>query len=168
LLTPGGPFLAVYIFAALVGLGVGGIYVMIYAIFPDIPDVDELRTGERREGIFGAMITLFRKFSSAIGIFLVSNLLAITGYVQPAERVIDGVRTLVDQPQSDQFTLFLRLTFALVPIIFVLIALFFAARYPLTGTIHERLNKLLAARRAGEPETEEMAAEALQLEEILI
>ena len=122
----------------------------------------------RREGIFGALITLFRKFSSAISIFIVSNLLAVTGYIQPIERVIDGVRTLVDQPQSDQFVLFLRLTFALVPITFVVIALIFAARYPLTGAVHERLNNLLAARRAGEPVTEETAAEARQLGEILI
>jgi oligogalacturonide transporter len=33
----------VYVFASVVGLGTGGIVVMIYAIFPDIPDVDELQ-----------------------------------------------------------------------------------------------------------------------------
>ena len=141
---------------------------MIYAIFPDIPDVDELQTGERREGVYGALITLFRKFSSAIGIFIVSNLLAVTGYVQPVEQIVEGVRTLVEQPQSAQFTLFLRLMFFLVPVTFVLISLFFAARYPLTGEVHKRLNKVLAARRANLPESDEIKAEARQLEELLI
>ena len=41
-------------------LGTGGMVVMIYAIFPDIPDVDELQSGERREGIYGALISLSR------------------------------------------------------------------------------------------------------------
>jgi oligogalacturonide transporter len=168
LLTPQSPFLAPYLFAALVGLGIGGIYVMVYAIFPDIPDVDELRSGERREGIFGALITLFRKFSSAIGIFVVSNLLAASGYVRPVEEIVNGATRLIDQPQSDQFILYLRLIFALVPITFVLVSLVFAARYPLLGDVHQRLNKLLAARRAGVPESDEMRAESRELEEILI
>jgi oligogalacturonide transporter len=168
LLTPSSPFLAPYLFAALVGLGIGGIYVMIYAIFPDLPDVDELRTGERREGIFGALITLFRKFSSAFGIFIVANLLAVTGYVQPVEQVINGATRLVDQPQTGQFITFLRLIFALVPITFVLISLIFATRYPLTGEVHQRLNKVLAARRSGAAQTEELRAEARQIEEILL
>lgn len=45
LITPGAPGWFVYVFAALVGLGTGGIVVMIYAIFPDVPDVDELQSG---------------------------------------------------------------------------------------------------------------------------
>ena len=32
-----------------------------------------------------------RKFSSAVGIFIVSTLLDIAGYVKPYEAVIDGV-----------------------------------------------------------------------------
>ena len=102
LVTPQAPFLSPYILAALVGLGTGGMYVMIYAIFPDIPDVDELRTGERREGIFGALITLMRKMSGAIGIFIVSNLLAATGYVRPVEQVVDAVQHEEDAEQDDQ------------------------------------------------------------------
>ena len=46
---------------------------MIYAIFPDIPDVDELVSGERREAIYSALVTFIRKFSSALAIFAVSN-----------------------------------------------------------------------------------------------
>jgi Na+/melibiose symporter-like transporter len=52
LLSPAMADFWIYVFASVVGLGTGGIMVMIYAIFPDIPDVDELGSGERREAIY--------------------------------------------------------------------------------------------------------------------
>ncbi len=168
LLVPGAPFLAPYLFAAVVGLGTGGMVVMIYAIFPDIPDVDELQSGERREGIYGALISLSRKMSSAVALFAVSITIGWAGYVQPIETMVDGVNTLVDQPQSEQFILVLRLLFAVLPIVLVILSILFATRYPLGGEVHDRLNKLLAARRAGEPETSEMAAESRALVQELV
>jgi oligogalacturonide transporter len=98
LIVPGGPAWAVYVFAAFVGIGTGGIVIMIYAIFPDIPDIDELKTGQRREGIYSALITFMRKFSSAIAIFIVSQTLALSGYLPPVETVVGGVTQIVEQP----------------------------------------------------------------------
>ncbi len=100
-LGPQLPGFVVYVFAAFVGFGLGGFYVSIYSIFPDLPDVDELRTGERREGVFGALLTLVRKSSGAMGIFIVSNILAASGYVSPVAEVVNGATKLIDQPQSD-------------------------------------------------------------------
>jgi GPH family glycoside/pentoside/hexuronide:cation symporter len=141
---------------------------MIYAIFPDIPDVDELKTGERREGIYGALISLMRKFSSALAIFAVGNALALAGYAEPVEEMVEGASQLIEQPQSTSFVLALRIIFALVPIVLVGLSTFFATRYPLTGTVHQRLNKLLTARRSGVPETDAMRAEAADLERLLV
>jgi oligogalacturonide transporter len=163
-ITPQSPGFAVYVFAVVVGIGTGGIVVMIYAIFPDIPDVDELATGERREGIYASLVTFVRKFSAAIGIFLVSNALDLAGYVAPVEEIVNGRTQLIEQPQSETFILVLRTIFAGVPILLLTVALIFAFRYPLTPEVHARLNRLLTARRAGEPETVAMeeAAESLK------
>ncbi len=166
--VPAAPAFVVYVFAALVGLGVGGIVVMIYAIFPDIPDVDELKTGRRREGIYSSMIAFTRKLSGAVALFLVSNSLALAGYVMPVEEVVAGATRLVEQPQSDGFILMLRLIFAFVPIVLVGLALFFAARYPLTSEVHRRLRRVLEARRSDEPEDPELRREAEDLHETLI
>ena len=166
--TSASPWILVYIFAALVGLGTGGIVVMIYAIFPDIPDVDELQSGQRREGSFGALISLSRKLSSALAIFAVANVLGWAGYIRPVEQVVNGMTQLVDQPQSPEFVLVLRLIFAFLPVVLVACAVFFAIRYPLNGTAHGRLNARLARRRRGEPETSETAVEAAALERLLI
>jgi oligogalacturonide transporter len=168
LLKPESSSFVVYLFAVVVGLGTGGIVIMIYSIFPDIPDVDELRSGERREGIYSAMFTFLRKLSSAFAIFIVANVaLSLGGYVPPLEQVVDGATTLVEQPQPDSFLLMLRLVFVLVPVVLLAIALVFALRFPLTPEVHRRLRLLLAARRASEPETDEMRQEAYELTRLL-
>jgi oligogalacturonide transporter len=167
-IVPAAPAFLIYVFAALIGLGVGGIVVMIYAIFPDIPDVDELKTGRRREGIYSSLIAFTRKVSGAVALFLVSNSLALAGYVLPVEEVVGGVTQLVEQPQSDAFILILRLIFAFVPIILVGFGLLVAFRYPLTSEIHRRLSHVLSVRRNDQPESPELRREAEELGRILI
>ena len=164
LLSPNNATFWVYVFAAFVGLGTGGIVLMIYAIFPDIPDVDELASGQRREGIYAALVTFIRKFSSALAIFAVSNVIGWAGYVAPVQETIDGATKLIDQPQTDTFLLVLRLLFVLLPIILLVFALFFATRFPLTPELHARLNQYLAAIRKGEAPEED----GIELKKILI
>jgi len=168
LLAPGNPSYVIYVFATVVGLGTGGIVVMIYAIFPDIPDVDELNTGKRREGIYAALVTFVRKLSSALAIFAVSNAIAWAGYVTPVEETSGGITRLVEQPQSETFILVLRMIFALVPIALLLVALIFATRYPLTSEVHKRLNHLLGVARSDQPLTPEQESEAADLRRVLI
>ncbi len=168
LITPTSPNFVVYVFAVVVGLGTGGIIIMIYAIFPDIPDVDELQSGQRREGIFAALVTFMRKFSTAIAIFLVTQAITVAGYAAPIEEVVDGATRLIEQPQSPEFILVLRVVFAIVPIVLLLLALIFAWRYPLTEAVHDRLKQVLAVRRSGESESPELQAEAQALKKVLI
>ncbi|MBI4926582.1 MAG: MFS transporter, partial [Anaerolineae bacterium] len=168
LITPASPAFAIYVFAGLVGVGTGGIVVMMYAIFPDIPDVDELASGQRREGIYSAMVTFVRKLSSALAIFVVSQAIGAAGYVRPVAEVVNGVTRLVEQPQPDAFIQALRMIFAFVPPVLLVVGIFFASRFPLTPQRHARLNALLAARRSGQAETPEMRAEAIELQRELV
>ena len=149
-------------------LGSGGVVIMVYAMFPDIPDVDELQSGERREGIYAALTTFSRKLSSAFAVFIVSQLLAITGYVAPVMETIDGISKLVEQPQTDGFILALRATFFLVPVVFLAIGVIFARKYPLDHPTHARLNQVLKIRRAEETEPPDVQAEVNQLTKLLI
>lgn len=164
LLSPNNSSLWVYVFASVVGLGTGGIVVMIYAIFPDIPDVDELASGERREGIYSALVTFIRKFSSALAIFAVSNVIGWAGYIAPTQETINGATRLIEQPQSETFLLVLRLIFMLLPIILLVFALYFAARFPLTPELHQRLNRYLATVRKGEQPEED----GVELKKLLV
>ncbi|MFW5786178.1 MAG: MFS transporter [bacterium] len=147
LLGPGQPGALVYIFAAVVGVATGGIVVMLYSMFPDMPDVDELLTGRRREGIYSGLLTFSRKLASAIGVFALSQGLALAGYQQPVERIIDGIPQNVPMPQAPGFILILRYIFAVAPVLFLGAALIVALRYPLSPQVHDRLKAFLAARR---------------------
>jgi Na+/melibiose symporter-like transporter len=138
---------------------------MIYAIFPDIPDVDELKSGERREAMYSALVTFIRKFSSALAIFAVANTIGWAGYVPPIQQIINGATKLIEQPQSDSFLLVLRLIFMFLPIVLLTFALIFAARFPLTPELHRRLNVVLAKQRMDEPVDE---TEKRELTKILI
>ncbi len=138
---------ALYIFAVLVGLGSGGVVIMIYAIFPDIPDVDELRSGERREGTYSALTTFTRKLSSALAVFAVAQVLQLAGYVPPVEQA----GKLVEAAQTPAFINALRLFFVLIPVGFISFGIFFASRFPLTRAIYARLEVVLAAMRANRP-----------------
>ncbi|HSV96071.1 MAG TPA: glycoside-pentoside-hexuronide (GPH):cation symporter [Spirochaetota bacterium] len=149
LITRDQPRWVIYVFSAFVGLGSGGMGIMIYSILPDVPDVDELYTGERREGIYSGVLSFLRQLSTALGIFIVSNVLAYAGFIKPIEQTIDGVKTLVKQPQSPELLLTLRLMLMLVPVVYLTVCVYNAWRYGLTRELHDRLKVFLIARRAG-------------------
>ncbi|MCX6078461.1 MAG: MFS transporter [Chloroflexi bacterium] len=146
LFTPTSPAAALYIFAILVGIGSGGVVIMIYAIFPDIPDVDELRSGERREGTYSALTTFTRKLSSALAVFAVAQVLQLAGYIPPVEQA----GKLIESVQTPAFINALRLFFVLIPVGFISFGIFFASRFPLTKSIYDRLEIILAAMRKKE------------------
>jgi len=155
LVTPAAPVWFVYVFAVLVGLGTGGIVVMIYAMFPDIPDVDELVTGQRREGAYSSIFTFSRKASSAVALFLISNTLALAGYVP-------------DAAQTPQFISALRAVFVVAPLALVGLAFAAALRYPLSPARHARLSALLRLKRGGQALTSAQLAEERALRRELI
>ncbi len=134
---------------------------MVMAIFPDIPDIDELFSGRRREGIFSGLFAFLRKVSSALAIFLISMALDLAGYVKPVEQMVDGVLQAVEQPQNGGFVLVLRLMFALLPISLITLGLISSLRFPLTPELHRRLKNFLPKfrDRAGEELPANEAAE---------
>jgi oligogalacturonide transporter len=150
-LGPSTPTVWLYVFAVSVGLGTGGVILTIWSIFPDVPDVDELVSGERREGAYAALFQLLRKASSALGIFLIGQVLNAAGYRKPLEQVVDGARKSIPQVQTPQFIAALRFVFAIVPIVLVALAIAATLRFPLEPSAHARLKALLERLRAGTP-----------------
>jgi Na+/melibiose symporter-like transporter len=150
-LGPSTPTPWLYMFVVFVGVGTGGVVLMIYSIFPDVPDVDELVSSERREGAYSGLFTLLRKASSALGIFLVGQLLNTAGYRAPLERVVNGARKSIQQAQTPEFIAVLRFVFVLVPVVLVALSIAAAIRFPLSPSVHARLKALLERRRAGKP-----------------
>lgn len=165
LITPESHKSIVYIFAFMVGVASSAIYVIIYSIMPDIPDVDELYSGQRQEGIYSGLMTFFRKLGSALGIFLVSMIIDFAGYKKPVEEIINGKSVIVRQAQSPEFFMILKVVFAVVPFVFLSLAIYNAVRYRLTPELHDRLNIFLTGKRGGgdySPEEEDFLKRILE------
>lgn len=66
---------ALYVVSALAGLGRGGINFVPWNNYTFVPDVDEIVSADRREGVFAGFMSLLRKASQALAVFLVGVIL---------------------------------------------------------------------------------------------
>jgi len=74
-------FALLLLVSAIAGLGRGGINYVPWNIYTYISDVDEVITGQRREGIFAGIMTMTRKASQAGAVMLVGVLMQFSGFV---------------------------------------------------------------------------------------
>lgn len=70
-----GSMIALYIVTAVAGLGRGGINYVPWNNYTFVPDVDEIVSGDRREGIFAGFMSFLRKASQALAVFIVGVVL---------------------------------------------------------------------------------------------
>jgi GPH family glycoside/pentoside/hexuronide:cation symporter len=129
------------ILCVLLGIGLSSAYVLPDAIFPDIIEWDELRTGRRQEGIYYGARAFIRKMSSALVVFLTLQLLGWAGYTAPP---IDA--TTYTQPDSVAFMI--RLLVSPIGALILFGAVVCAWYYPLSREKYARIRKLLDKKKA--------------------
>ena len=122
--------------ALLLAFGVATAYVVPWAMLPDVIELDELQTGQRREGVFYAFMTLLQKVGLAGGLFLVGVALEYSGFVSEAPQ------------QPDSALLAIRTFIGPVPMVLLICAVILAKFYPITRQMHEEI--LLRPVRAGQ------------------
>ncbi|WML51250.1 MFS transporter [Neobacillus sp. PS3-12] len=87
---------ALYALAFIIGLGRSGLYYIPWNIYPFIPDVDEMVTRQRREGIFAGIMTFVRKSTTALATFIVGVVLSSGGFVSKATtQSPEAIHTLI-------------------------------------------------------------------------
>ena len=134
----------ILILAVLAGVSVSTAHVLPDAIFPDVLEWDELRTGKRREGIYYGVKNFVRKLAGAIAIVMALQALGWFGYQAPPKGV-----TLFAQPASALAAI--RIMTAPMGALFLIGAVAVAWFYPLTRERHARIRRLLARRRRHSP-----------------
>lgn len=143
---PPGAVLPSYALALLIGVGAAVAYLIPWSMLPDVIDDDELRTGERREGIFYGMFVFLQKLGLSLGLAVSSFALDATGYLNP-----EVAGEFVAQPDAVLLTLRLLVSFA--PAALLLLSLPLAYFYPITreryAEIRARLDALNTADTAG-------------------
>lgn len=131
--------LLAYILAFLSGLGIASAYVLPWAMIPDVIEMDELQTGQRREGSFYAFASFFQKLGTGIALWALGQALAKAGYLTPVE----------GQPlplQPDAAINAIRLAIGLIPAVLLVVSILFAWRYPITRQEHHHLREQLFER----------------------
>jgi len=135
LLTPENPYLQL-ITPLFFAFGISGFYSIMGALVADITDVDELNTGQRREGMFSAVMSLLGKMVSTVVPILGAVALTISGF-EPANGF---------EQEPGTFTR-MRVLYCFGPIAFYLFGLLVALTYPLTRERMEEIKAELAQRR---------------------
>jgi GPH family glycoside/pentoside/hexuronide:cation symporter len=134
-----GQILLVLWMAFLAGLSVSAAHVLPDAMFPDVIEWDELRTGRRQEGIYYGVKNFIRKLTGALAIFLALQILGWFGYQTPPE----GVTVFMQPPVT---LTAIRLLIGPVGAVMLFSAVITTLFYPLTRERHGRIRRLLETR----------------------
>lgn len=128
------------ILSVLAGLSVSTAHVLPDAIFPDVIEWDELRTGQRHEGIYYGVKNFVRKLTGALATFLGLQVLGWFGYQAPPPGVT--------QFNQAEITLTaIRFMTGPVGALMLLSAIIVAWFYPLNRDRYTRILAALTRRR---------------------
>jgi glycoside/pentoside/hexuronide:cation symporter, GPH family len=124
-----------YTLGVMAGVGVATLYMVPFAMLPDVVDLDELQTGLRREGLYFSALVFLQKFGLAAALFISGQLLSWTGYSAQA----------LTQPTPTLWAI--RLLIGPLPALLLLGSLWFAYRYPINRDRHRQILAALEVQR---------------------
>ncbi|AFY78801.1 MAG: MFS transporter [Hydrococcus sp. C42_A2020_068] len=128
-----------YFGAIMAGFGVSVAYLIPWSMIPDVIELDELKTGKRREGVFYAFMVLLQKFGLALGLFLVGIALEAAGFIER-----EAGQPIPIQPETALWAI--RLAIGPLPALFLIGGLILAYFYPITREVHAEIRLKLQER----------------------
>lgn len=141
LFIPGKPYM--FLFALpFFSFGIGSLFTLMMSMTADVIDIDELNTGKRREGIFGAIYWWMVKFGFAIAG-------GLSGVIMSAVGFNSGV---AEQPEGA--VLGLRIFYSGFPILGTLLAIAVMWKYEVTEEVANKVSAELKARKEQEAQAE--------------
>ena len=170
----GAPDWLLIMFGLLLGLGIGGTVFVPHSSFGDVCDVGELYFGERTEGSFSGLTNFLNTTAQAVGLAIPPLIIGLTGYVETgylsqteydaaiAAGAYNGMsldKFLItkgndvykflplEQPEAAQQAI--KLTFILLPIAILVLAIVIAANYKLTSNLQAQIVELNARQDKG-------------------
>lgn len=115
-----------FITVVIAGFGLSSHWVMPFAMIPDVVENDQLKTGERREGVYYGLYGLSDKIMRTLGVFIVGWVLQLSGYVPNVS-------------QNETALLGIRLFFGPIPAFLLLLAVPLLFYYPINRKRHAEL-----------------------------
>lgn len=135
-----------FVVAFFAGVGISACLLIPLSTLPETIDVDELRTSQRREGLFYGLFIFLQK--SAVGIMVAFGgvLLHISGFELDDEEFLESDTISADaQPNSVKQAL--RLLVGLIPSCLLLLSLIFVYGYPLDSAAVAHNSHLLRKKK---------------------
>ena len=125
--------------APLLAFGLGGLFTLMPSMVADVVDVDELKTHQRREGMFGSIFWWVVKLGMSAALLGGGYLLNGTGF----DVELGG-------DQTPRTILLMRIFDIVVPIIASAVAIWVVATYPITEQRAHEVRQELERRRGAE------------------
>ena len=110
------------------GFSAGGFFALPNSMKADVIDLDKLKSGENRSGLFFSSWSFTQKMTASLGSWLALTILAWIGF-----------NTGQDAYNSPSQLLGLRFLFSTLPSIFYLLAIAILWKYPITEEMHSRI-----------------------------
>jgi len=133
--NPQHPYLLL-IAAPFIAFGLGSVFTIVSSMLADVCDLDELQTGERREGTFGAIYWWMIKLGQAAASLISGILLNATGF----NVALGGLQTA-------HALLLMRLCDIGIPIVASLLAIYIITTFEVTEDKAYEIRKQLEQRR---------------------
>lgn len=131
LLAPNyGPLFAVIV-VTVSGFGFSTHYIMPYSIIPDVIELDYIKTGIRREGVYYSIWNFSLKIGQGFAGLLIGKTLDIIGFIPPTS----GVNEFIEQ--SDRTLKGIAMLCGPFPIFIILIGIFVLKKYPISRTYYK-------------------------------
>lgn len=143
-----GQILMVYLISVFGAAGAGSTFQLCWAMIPDVVEVDEFKTGRRREGLYYGVAIFLLKVGSAFALLIVGHALERIGYVPEAA-------------QPPAVLLGLRILFGPMVAGMLVISIILAYFLPMTRDRHKALLAAIRAKNAGEEWSDEGFRELL-------
>lgn len=134
LFIPGKPYM--FLFALpFFSFGIGSLFTLMMSMTADVCDEDELQSGKRREGIFGAIYWWMVKFGFAIAGLLTGVIMTFVGFNPDAAS------------QTESAVTGLRMFYSGIPMLGTLLAMWIMRNYDLTEEKAREIKRQLGNRK---------------------
>ena len=161
------PTLVLCILSAFIAIGSSSGNLATWSMLTDIYDIDEIRTGKRREGVYSGLTTFLRKFASGVAVLLLGFGLQAMGFDQTQYNILKATSVNFDPTTYAQSSLVsgIKWMFVLIPVVLLSVCLFFAIRNKVNK---RRFDAILSGIEAFQAQGNLDALQPQQREDILI
>ncbi len=130
------------------GIALGTFWTLFYPMGYDLVELNEFKTGERRESTITALPQLVQKFGAAFGILMAGQLLSVYGY--DSSNDIAGNEALFTKVTDESIISGMENISTIIPAGFIIVAVIGAILYPMTRKSFTALMTQLEKKRKGE------------------